>query len=187
MPCSCLTVPAGTTRARCPSPVISRSCHCRPTAQNSIRSSGSGFTCASASSRFGFSPIPRRSSRLLAAPGTPSPPTQLVSAPFALILGLRSSVHRLAGISPEIANWLRRQTPRTRRYGAIGTGAFLLGAAGLLDNKHVTTDWEFISVFAETFPIAIITPERTLVRDGAVFTSAAGTAVLDLTLSLIEE
>ena len=59
----------------------------------------SGFTCASASSRFGFSPIPRRSSRLLAAPGTPSPPTQLVSAPFALILGLRSSVHRLAGIT----------------------------------------------------------------------------------------
>src|SRR3954468_1480707 len=54
-----------------------------------------------------------------------------------IVTGAREPLSRLG---PEIANWLRRQTPRTRRYGAIGTGAFLLGAAGLLDNKHVTTD-----------------------------------------------
>ena len=41
---------------------------------------------------------PRPSSRLVAAPGTPSRPSRVVSAPCAPIPGLRSSLHRLAGI-----------------------------------------------------------------------------------------
>src|SRR3954471_14522127 len=74
------------------------SCRCQPTARNSTRSSGSGSTCASGSCPCDFSPTPRPSSRLVAAPGTPSPPSRVVSDPCAPIPGLRSSLHRLAGI-----------------------------------------------------------------------------------------
>src|SRR4029077_6048396 len=67
------------------------------------------------------------------------------------------------------------------------TGAFLLGAAGLLDNKHVTTHWEFASALAEAFPAADVEPDRIFVRDGAIFTSAGVTAGADLALALVEE
>ena len=54
-----------------------------------------------------------------------------------------------APASTSSIDWLRRQAPSTRRYGAVCTGAFLLGAAGLLDNKHVTTHWHFAPALAE--------------------------------------
>src|SRR5260221_10799637 len=42
-------------------------------------------------------------------------------------------------VSPALIDWLKRCSSGARRYGAVCTGAFFLGAAGLLDNKHVTT------------------------------------------------
>jgi transcriptional regulator GlxA family with amidase domain len=81
---------------------------------------------------------------------------------------------------------LRRQASNTRRYGAVCTGAFLLGAAGLLDNKHVT-HWEFAPALAEAFPSAIVEPDRIFVRDGPMFTSAGVAAGMDLALALVEE
>src|SRR5258706_16303839 len=41
----------------------------------------------------------------------------------------------LGPVSRSLVDWLQRQVPDTRRYGAVCTGAFLLGAAGLLDHK----------------------------------------------------
>jgi transcriptional regulator GlxA family with amidase domain len=89
--------------------------------------------------------------------------------------------------SPSFITWLQRQAPNTRRYGAVCTGAFLLGAAGLLDNKHVTTHWQFARALAEAFPSAIVEPDRIFVRDGRMFTSAGVTAGMDLALALVEE
>ena len=83
--------------------------------------------------------------------------------------------------------WLQRQAPNTRRYGAVCSGAFLLGAAGLLDNKHATTHWEFAPALAAAFPLAIVEPDRIFVRDGPMFTSAGVTAGMDLALALVEE
>jgi transcriptional regulator GlxA family with amidase domain len=89
--------------------------------------------------------------------------------------------------SQSLIAWLQRQAPNTRRYGAVCTGAFLLGAAGLLDNKHVTTHWQFAPALAEAFPSAIVEPDRIFVRDGPMFTSAGVTAGMDLALALVEE
>src|SRR5689334_8600553 len=36
--------------------------------------------------------------------------------------------------APELVDWLRRRSGTARRYGSMRTGAFLLGAAGLLDH-----------------------------------------------------
>jgi len=89
--------------------------------------------------------------------------------------------------SPALIDWLKRASSGARRYGAVCTGAFLLGAAGLLDNKHVTTHWEYAPALAAAFPLAIVEPDRIFVRDGPMFTSAGVTAGIDLALSLVEE
>jgi transcriptional regulator GlxA family with amidase domain len=101
-----------------------------------------------------------------------------------IVVGARDP---LAPASPSLIAWLQRQAPKTRRYGAVCTGAFLLGAAGLLDNKHATTHWEFAPALAEAFPAAIVEPDRIFVRDGAMFTSAGVAAGMDLALALVEE
>jgi transcriptional regulator GlxA family with amidase domain len=89
--------------------------------------------------------------------------------------------------SPRLIDWVRQSASSTRRYGSVWTGAFLLGAAGLLDNRKVTTQSEFAQALAAAFPLAIVESDRTVLRDGALFTAAGVAAGIDLALSLVEE
>jgi transcriptional regulator GlxA family with amidase domain len=83
--------------------------------------------------------------------------------------------------------WLRRHAPRTRRHGSVCTGAFFLGAAGLLDGLNVTTHWQHAGELAERFPAAKVHSDQIFVQDGSLWTSAGVTAGIDLALKLIEE
>lgn len=83
--------------------------------------------------------------------------------------------------------WLRRHAPRSRRYGSVCTGAFFLGAAGLLDGCSVTTHWQHAGELAERFPAAKVVSDQIFVEDGPLWTSAGVTAGIDLALKLIED
>lgn len=87
----------------------------------------------------------------------------------------------------EVIDWLIRMAPGTRRCGSVCTGAFILGDAGLLAGRRVTTHWQFTSLLAERFPEAKVEGDRVFVRDGALVTSAGSSAAIDLGLSLVEE
>jgi transcriptional regulator GlxA family with amidase domain len=87
----------------------------------------------------------------------------------------------------EFQAWLRRRAPEVRRYGSVCTGAFFLGAAGLLDGKQVTTHWAHAAELAARYPAAHVEPDRIYVQDGPLYTSAGVTAGIDLALMLIEE
>src|SRR6185437_1334192 len=50
--------------------------------------------------------------------------------------GLRAAMAR-----QDVQRWLRKVTPRCKRFGSVCTGAFVLAAAGLLDGKRVATHW----------------------------------------------
>lgn len=69
----------------------------------------------------------------------------------------------------------------------ICTGAFVLGAAGLLDGRRCTTHHRHLSHLKTQFPLARVIPERIFIRDQEVITSAGVTAGIDLTLALISE
>ncbi len=83
--------------------------------------------------------------------------------------------------------WLHRHAPRSRRHGSVCTGAFFLGAAGLLDGHEATTHWQHAAELAEKFPAAKVAPDQIFVQDGALWTSAGVTAGIDLALKLIED
>ena len=88
--------------------------------------------------------------------------------------------------STDFHDWLRRRAPAARRYGSVCTGAFYLGAAGLLDGLSATTHWQHAAELAEQFPAANVVPDQIYVEDGALWTSAGVTAGIDLALKLIE-
>lgn len=86
-----------------------------------------------------------------------------------------------------VVDWLRRRTPKVRRYGSVCSGAFFLAAAGLLDGRRVTTHWAVAEQLARQFPEAIVDADAIQVRDGPLRTAAGVTAGLDLALALVEE
>jgi len=83
--------------------------------------------------------------------------------------------------------WLVNIAARCARYGSICTGAFALGHAGLLDERHVTTHWQNAPQLAQQFPRARVELDRIYIRDGSLVTSAGVTAGIDVSLALVAE
>ncbi len=86
-----------------------------------------------------------------------------------------------------LGRWLRRHRERLPTIVSICTGAFVLGEAGLLEGRRVTTHWRFLGDLRARFPGARVVDEGIFVRDGPLWTSAGVTSGVDLTLALVEE
>ena len=54
---------------------------------------------------------------------------------------------------PALVAWIGDAAKRSRRVASICTGAFLLGAAGLLDGKQVVTHWRFCDRLARKWDL----------------------------------
>lgn len=83
-------------------------------------------------------------------------------------------------------DFIRRSFARGTAVAAICVGAFLLGEAGLLDGRNVTTAWLFASDLAVRYPQAKVNADTILLEDGAVVTSAAVSSAFDLAIHLIK-
>lgn len=92
-----------------------------------------------------------------------------------------------SGTQPAILDWLRQAAPMARRFGSICTGAFSLGAAGLLDGKRVTTHWAFGAELARRHPATEVEIDPIFICDGNLYSSAGISAGIDLALALVEE
>ena len=93
----------------------------------------------------------------------------------------------LQRVDASLVRWLRDVAARCPRFGSICSGAFALGAAGLLDGRTVTTHWQWSALLARRFPDARVEADRIHSRDGALITSAGVTAGIDLALALVAE
>ncbi|MEP6599656.1 MAG: helix-turn-helix domain-containing protein [Actinomycetota bacterium] len=85
----------------------------------------------------------------------------------------------------EVLDVLRRAVDRGARVMSICSGAFVLGAAGLLDGRRCTTHWFYADALKAAYPRARVDPDVLYVCDGPVLTSAGSAAGLDLCLHLI--
>ena len=68
---------------------------------------------------------------------------------------------------------------------SVCSGAFVLGAAGLLDGRRCTTHWRYVDDLAERFPKALLDPDVLFVDDGDIVTSAGTAAGIDACLHLV--
>ncbi|MFY9826520.1 MAG: helix-turn-helix domain-containing protein [Thermoanaerobaculia bacterium] len=82
--------------------------------------------------------------------------------------------------------WLRQARKAGAHIASVCTGAFPLGAAGLLDGRQCTTHWSCVGELQHRFPRARVLTNRLFVDDGPVTTSAGIASGIDMTLSLIE-
>ncbi|MCG5219196.1 GlxA family transcriptional regulator [Streptosporangium sp. KLBMP 9127] len=87
----------------------------------------------------------------------------------------------------ELLGHLRRLADGAQRVASVCTGAFLLGAVGLLDGRRATTHWSRCAQLAESYPNTRVEPDAIFVRDGRIMTAAGVTSGIDLALALVEE
>ncbi|MEU8222338.1 helix-turn-helix domain-containing protein [Kribbella sp. NPDC048915] len=72
------------------------------------------------------------------------------------------------------------------RIASFCTGAFVLGAAGLLDGKEATTHWAHTAALSARFPSAMVDPDVLYTDNGDVLTAAGKAAAVDLCLHLVQ-
>ncbi|TQN41246.1 AraC family transcriptional regulator with amidase-like domain [Blastococcus colisei] len=65
------------------------------------------------------------------------------------------------------------------------TGAFVLGATGLLDGQRATTHWKYAGEFAARFPAIEVDPSVLYVDNGQLITGAGTAAGVDALLHLV--
>lgn len=71
--------------------------------------------------------------------------------------------------------------------GTFCTGAFLLGASGLLNGKIATTHVDASNGFAQAFPSVKLKADKTVTQDGRLYTSGGATSSFHLLLHLVHE
>lgn len=71
--------------------------------------------------------------------------------------------------------------------GSFCTGAFLLGASGLLNGKIATTHVDASNGFAQAFPEVNLKADKTVTQDGRLYTSGGATSSFHLLLHLVHE
>ena len=89
--------------------------------------------------------------------------------------------------SKSLIHWLAARAERARRVASVCTGAFLLGAAGLLDGQRAVTHWDWCGELARHYPRVRVETDPIFIREGRLATSAGVTAGIDLMLAFVEE
>jgi transcriptional regulator GlxA family with amidase domain len=82
---------------------------------------------------------------------------------------------------------VRSMGPRVRRVASVCTGAFILAAAGLLNDRRVTTHWMVSDVLATEYPSIDVDSSLLFNRDGNIYSSGGINAGIALALALVEE
>lgn len=93
------------------------------------------------------------------------------------------------GVAPAMADpawtdFVARQAEGARHVTSVCTGAFILGAAGLLEGRRATTHWAYhdlLGLFGAE-PVA-----QRVVQDGRLITGGGVTAGIDFALTLLAE
>ncbi|MFJ3878847.1 helix-turn-helix domain-containing protein [Streptomyces sp. NPDC090077] len=82
---------------------------------------------------------------------------------------------------------LRRAVDRGARVLSVCSGAFVLGAAGLLDGRRCTTHWMHAEALTRRYPAARVDPDVLYVDEGPVITSAGTASGIDACLHVVRQ
>jgi transcriptional regulator GlxA family with amidase domain len=86
---------------------------------------------------------------------------------------------------PEALEALRTAAKAGSIILTVCSGVFVVGAAGLLDNRACTTHWMHAETLADMYPTAKVDPDVLFVDDGNLITSAGTAAGIDACLHLV--
>ncbi len=83
--------------------------------------------------------------------------------------------------------WLKKLHSQKINICSICTGAYVLGAAGLLDHRKCTTHWKHTDRLRMLYPKAIVADNILFTEQGFIYTSAGVTAGIDLAMHIVSK
>jgi transcriptional regulator GlxA family with amidase domain len=83
--------------------------------------------------------------------------------------------------------WLQQQFKAGAELACVCTGAFLLGATGLLNGRPATTHVDACKQFASAFPTVKLQADKVVTGDGGLYTSGGSTSSFHLMLHLLQK
>lgn len=86
-----------------------------------------------------------------------------------------------------LVDWIRVQYKAGAEIASICTGAFLLGATGLLEGKTCSTHWNAAKDFKRLFPNIALQPDRLIVAEKGIYSNGGAYSFLNLMLFLVEK
>lgn len=113
-----------------------------------------------------------------------TPDTSMQETPPLSTVIVCGGMHIQDSVSHEHVLWLQSQARLGRKLGAICTGSWALGKAGLLEGHRCSVHWQCLELMREAFPVADITPHLFSI-DRNHLTSSGGTAPMDMMLHII--
>ncbi|MET8044966.1 helix-turn-helix domain-containing protein [Micromonospora sp. NPDC005215] len=115
-----------------------------------------------------------------------TPHADLVPLDEADLVAVPAHTHG-AKVPDAVLDALRRADARGAHLLSVCSGAFLLGEAGLLDDRECTTHWRFVDELQRRHPRARVRCNSLYVQDGQLLTSAGTAAGIDACLHLIRQ
>jgi transcriptional regulator GlxA family with amidase domain len=106
------------------------------------------------------------------------PPIDILVVPGGF--GTRQEVN-----NPTIIKWISSVAKASQLTTSVCTGSFLLGKAGLLEGKKVTTHWASLERMAQDYPQVSVQQEVRWVDEGNIVTSAGVSAGIDMSLHVV--
>jgi transcriptional regulator GlxA family with amidase domain len=107
---------------------------------------------------------------------------QLIIIPAFTTDDIRNAISQNSAFIP----WLTKQYQQGAEIATVCTGAFLLGATGLLDGKVATTHVDASKAFSKAFPDVKLKADKTVTQDGRLYTSGGATSSFHLLLYLLQ-
>ncbi|MGH6615013.1 helix-turn-helix domain-containing protein [Sphingomonas sp.] len=92
---------------------------------------------------------------------------------------------RMGPVPDQIAAALAMAHRRGARIVSICTGAFVLAAAGLIDERRATTHWRYAEQLARDHPRVSVDAMALYIDEGSILTSAGSSAGIDMLLHLM--
>lgn len=87
---------------------------------------------------------------------------------------------------PQLINWLQHASRNARRIAGICTGVFVMGAAGLLDDRYATTHWALQDKLLSDFPKVRMDRHSRMTEDGTIYTASEVGMASELALRFLE-
>lgn len=118
---------------------------------------------------------------------TITPDYSITDAPSADMMVFFGGAHGGPSKDAELISWIKSRKDKTTYFMSVCTGAFIMGSAGILDNKTATTYHTQIEALQQALPKTKVIKDIRFVDNGNVISTAGISAGMDGALHFVSK
>jgi transcriptional regulator GlxA family with amidase domain len=104
-----------------------------------------------------------------------------------IIPSLNHNYEQTIKVNGELIDWIGKQYRNGASVASICTGAYLLAAAGILDNKSCSTHWLAAEQLKQLYPKVSLKTDQLITDEQGIYTNGGAYSFLNLIIYLVEK